>query len=439
MTAAVAERARVLEAFLAAEQTRLAEACHALARNLSRGGTLIAWGRGAAASDAAHVAVEFLHPVIVGKRALAAVALPEPGALGALARGDDVLLVLSHGRAGPDDAALLADARRRGLLTISLAGGTATAPAGGDFAFVVPSEDPAIVQEVQETAYHVLWELVHVFFGHPGLLEEQCLTCGDVAVPARVVALAGAAATVEFAGAREDVAIDLLADEVAVGDTILCHAGVALERMAAEPEDPTAFLYPFLAGSEDDLATVMAEVRASTLAKGRDAIALRDRIDVPAVAACAADVRGRLESGGRLLAFGNGGSATDAQDLAFDARALGWPAVALGEDSATVTAVANDVGFENVFARQLIGLGGPGDVVVAISTSGSSPSVIAGLTEAVRRGMTTVAVLGYGGGRAAGLPGLDHVLVTDGDYVPRLQEAQATVYHLLLDAIGARA
>jgi len=433
VTDPVSLRANVLDAFLTNESERLAAACHALARSFSRGGTLIAHGRGGAASDAAHVAVEFLHPVIVGKRALPAIALPDPRGLGVLARGDDIVLALSHGPAGPDDTALLADARRRGLLTLAMTGGGS--PADADFAFTVPSDDRAIVQEVQETAYHVLWELVHVFFEHPGLLEDQCLTCGDVAVQARVLALAGAAATVERGGTKEDVAVDLVSDDLAVGDLVLCHAGVALERVS---EDATAFLYPFLERSEDDLGSVMADVAASTLAKGADTAALRLANDLSVVSRCAADVKARLEAGGRVLAFGNGGSATDAQDFAYDTRALGWPALALNDDSATVTAVANDVGFENAFARQIIALGAPGDVALAISTSGSSPSVVVGLEEARRRGMTTVALVGYDGGRVARLPGMDHVIVIGGDYIPRLQEAQATVYHLLLDGIGRR-
>ncbi len=433
MRRAVAERAAVLERFLAGEQERLADACHALALAFSRGGTLLAHGRDGAASDAAHVAVEFLHPVIVGKRALPAVALPGPRSLGAFARGDDAVLVLAHGSLAPEEEELLAEARRRGLLTLALTGPGAAAQA--DFAFCVPSDDRAIVQEVQETAYHVLWELVHVFFEHPGLLEEQCLTCGDVAVEARVVALSGAAATVERDGEREDVAVELVADELAVGDVLLCHAGVALERV---PEDPTAFLYPFLDGSEDGLAGVLADVRASTVAKGRDTTALRAALDLPALEGCAAAIRERLAAGGRLLVFGNGGSATDAQDAAHDARSRGWPAIALGDDPATVTAVANDVGFENVFARQLIALGGAGDVALAISTSGSSPSVVAGLEEAARRGLLTVALLGYDGGRAVRMESLDHAVVVAGDYVPRLQEAQATAYHLILDAVGSR-
>jgi D-sedoheptulose 7-phosphate isomerase len=149
-------------------------------------------------------------------------------------------------------------------------------------------------------------------------------------------------------------------------------------------------------------------------------------------------LRAALERGGRLLAFGNGGSATDAQDAAIDAAALGWPAISLPDDAATVTAVANDVGFENIFARQLIALGRRGDVALAISTSGSSPNIVAGLEEAHRRGMLTVAITGYDGGRLAGLPWLDHRIAVGGDYVPRLQEAHATAYHLLLEMAGPR-
>lgn len=200
----------------------------------------------------------------------------------------------------------------------------------------------------------------------------------------------------------------------------------------------TDFLYPFLDRAETDLATVLADVRASTRAKGADTVALRREIDLDAVLACGEAVRGRLEQGGRLLAFGNGGSSTDAQDLVGDLRELGWPAVALNDDVATVTAVANDVGFENVFVRQLIPLARRADVAVAISTSGSSPNVVAGLEQAHRTGLLTCAITGSDGGRLAELDWLDHLFVARSDYVPRLQEAHATVYHLLLEVIGPR-
>ncbi len=214
----IEERERVLGAFLDAHTDGLALACYAMARAFSTGGTLVACGTGAAATDAAHVAVEFMHPVIVGKRALPALASPE------LARPGDIALGLVHGGRDPAVKELLA---RPGLLTIAFTG---PQPIEADYSFAVASDDRAIVQEVQETAYHVLWELVHVFFEHPGLLADACITCGDVAVEARVVAISNQTATIERGGAREQVAIELV-EGVTVGDTILCHAGVALERI----------------------------------------------------------------------------------------------------------------------------------------------------------------------------------------------------------------
>jgi D-sedoheptulose 7-phosphate isomerase len=430
LTGQIADRERVLTGFLDAEQERLAHACHDLARAFARGGTLLAYGTGAAATDAAHVAVEFMHPVIVGKRALPALANPDP----ALARPDDIVLGLVHRGSDPVVEQRLSDARRRGLLTIALSG-NGPAP-DADHAFAVPSPDPDVVQEVHETTYHVLWELVHVFFEHPGLLEDQCLTCGDVAVQARVVAVHGDTAVVERGELREEVAVELIEDPAA-GDLLLCHAGVAIER--APEDDPTAFLYPFLESEETDLDAVLADVRASTVRKGADTVALRRGIDPDAIRRCAAAVRARLDAGGRLIAFGNGGSSTDAQDVAVDCLAGGRPAIALSDDVATVTAVGNDVGFDNVFARQLIALGRPEDVALGISTSGSSPNVVAALEEAHRRGMLTCALAGYDGGRLATLDWLDHLFVARSDYIPRLQEAHATMYHLLLDAIGGRA
>ena len=436
---AITERERVLSEFLQSHQDSIARACLDMARAFARGGVLIPFGTGAAATDAAHVAVEFMHPVVVGKRALPAVApTNDPARATRIGRAGDIGLSIAHGASDAKAGAFLAAARRDGLLTVALEGGQPGAVA--DHVLVVPSHDPGIVQEVQETAYHVLWELVHVFFEHPGLLDEACITCGDVAVEADVVEIAGMRAVVGRDGAREEIAVDLV-DDVRVGDRLLCHAGVALERLArAEVSAQTAnFLYPFLERRETDVETVMADVRASSLAKGRDVIALRRTIDLDSVAAAAVELRRSLDAGARLLTFGNGGSSTDAQDLAADAASNGWPAIALVNDVATVTAVANDVGFENVFARQIISLARAGDVAIAISTSGSSANVLAALEEAHRRRMLTVAIVGYDGGRAATLPWIDHLLTVDGDYVPRLQEAQATMYHLLLELAGGRA
>jgi D-sedoheptulose 7-phosphate isomerase len=426
-----------------------------MARAFARGGTLIPFGVGPAATDAAHAAVEFMHPVIVGKRALPAIA-PSNDPTGAstlsgIAGPDDIALALSHAGTDPETARFIEAARARGLLTISMTGRGPSehlpglgAAADRAYSFEVPSDDPSIVQETQETAYHVLWELVHVFFEQPGLLEgaapggtaaddpEACITCGDVAVTARVVEVQGPTAIVERDGAFEQVAADLIEG---LQRGVLCHAGVALERV---PGEPTDFLYPFQGSAATDLDSVLADVRASTLEKAGEVTALREVIDTGAVARTAYAVRERFDAGARLLAFGNGGSATDAQDLATDALARGWPAVALNDDAATVTAVANDVGFEQVFARQLIALGRPGDVAIAISTSGGSPNVVKAIEEAHRRGLTTVALAGYEGGRLAALAALDHLFVVPSDHIPRIQEAQATIYHLLCEAIGER-
>ncbi len=232
LTELVDARERVLAAFLESEKGRIALACHAMARAFARGGTLIPFGTGAAATDAAHVAVEFMHPVIVGKRALPAVA-PTNDPAGAaslprLARPDDIALGLVHGADDPAVTEFLDQAGRHGLLTIAITGARGIPRA--DHAFVVRSDDPKIVQEVQETTYHVLWELVHVFFEHPGLLDDACITCGDVAVQARVVAVRNGTAMIEKDGLREEVAVDLV-EGVEVGDVLLCHAGVALEKL----------------------------------------------------------------------------------------------------------------------------------------------------------------------------------------------------------------
>lgn len=200
----------------------------------------------------------------------------------------------------------------------------------------------------------------------------------------------------------------------------------------------TEFLYPFLEQDEADLPAILRDVEASTVQKGEDVVALRRAIDIDAIERCARDVHDRLRRGGRVIALGNGGSSTDAQDAALDFLAAGRPAVALTNDVATITAVGNDVGYDNVFARQLIPLVRADDVVVAISTSGSSRNVVAALEEAHRREALTVAITGYDGGLLATLPWLDHLFVVASDYIPRLQEAHATIYHLLIDAVGSR-
>ena len=140
----------------------LARACHAMAGRFARGGRLLAFGDGLAAEDAAHVVVEFAHPVIVGKRALPAMRLADPATLPLFAEPDDIALAISPGGDDPRVAAALTAAAEAGLLTVALVGPT-RAPDGVDHVVAVASDDARIVREAHVTAYHVLWELVHVF------------------------------------------------------------------------------------------------------------------------------------------------------------------------------------------------------------------------------------------------------------------------------------
>jgi D-sedoheptulose 7-phosphate isomerase len=181
---------------LAGQAVAIAGACHAMAVRFHRGGKLVVFGTGGAAADAQHVAVEFVHPVIVGKRALPAISLTtDVATVTGVAARDGMAAIFAHQLrylAAPEDIALgisadgncesvragLETARERGLLTIALAGGDGGAIARGKAAahvLTAPASDPRIVKELQVTTYHVLWELVHVFFEQPGVLEPGVL------------------------------------------------------------------------------------------------------------------------------------------------------------------------------------------------------------------------------------------------------------------------
>ncbi|MEU8797349.1 SIS domain-containing protein [Spirillospora sp. NPDC048819] len=198
-------------------------------------------------------------------------------------------------------------------------------------------------------------------------------------------------------------------------------------------------LYPFLYEGGSGLDTLMDDVRRSTADKANDIVRLRETVleEYGAeLVACAARMAEAFRAGGRLFTFGNGGSSTDAQDVAAlflnpgdSARPL--PALALTTDVAVVTALSNDIGFEVVFARQLAAFGRPGDIALALSTSGNSDNLIAALREAGRRGMVTVGLAGYTGGQMAEEPGLRHLFVVPSSSVHRIQEAQTTIYHAL--------
>jgi D-sedoheptulose 7-phosphate isomerase len=381
-------RLAVGEKFFEGEAERIARLCHRMAERFARDGRLFALGADPAArSDARHVAVEFVHPVIVGKRALPALALTAEGGpvdaqLEGLVDAQDMVMAFGEERDRSTRRAL-GLARERGALTISCAGGEA------EWGFRMPGESASIDQELTETLYHVLWELVHVFFEHRGLLEGR--------------------------------------SEGHVHDT-----------------GASSFLYPFLGEQEHDLEIVIADVRASVLSKAAEVSRLRAQTLADAASTlvvAALELRSCFDAGGRLLALGNGGSATDAMDVVADLRTPAgsgrpWPALDLTEDTGILTAIANDVGVEAIFSRQVIAHGRSGDVLLALSTSGGSANVIHALAEARRRGLVTIALVGYDGGRIFEEGLADHVVVVHSEHIPRIQEAQASAYHVLCELVG---
>jgi D-sedoheptulose 7-phosphate isomerase len=201
-------------------------------------------------------------------------------------------------------------------------------------------------------------------------------------------------------------------------------------------------LYPFLYSGQSDLEAVLAEVRNSTAAKAAEIVALREEVarrDGAQLAECAAAMARSFANGRKLFAFGNGGSSTDAQDVAslFLHPHLGMslPALCLTNDIAVVTALSNDVGFDVVFARQLAALGQAGDIAVGLSTSGNSENLIRAFGEAGRRGLITVGLAGYNGGKMAEVDTIDYLFVVPSASVHRIQEAQTTTYHVLWELV----
>jgi D-sedoheptulose 7-phosphate isomerase len=389
LRALLVERTSANQSFFEASADRLARLCHLMAERFARGGRLIALGSSPAArSDARHVAVEFVHPVIVGKRALPAIGLTGDGdeltsGVELLGRVDDIVIAFGTEEDGGAAARALVSARARGCLTIAFSS------SGAEHEFEPPTSDAFIRQELVETLYHVLWELVHVFFEHRGLLSGR---------DARRVHDAGA----------------------------------------------SSFLYPFLAEQESELEPVVDDVRRSVLMKAQEIGALREQTltdNGDRLLAAARMLRSSFERGGKVLALGNGGSATDAMDVVSDLSASGpgWrprPAIDLTADSSIITAIANDIGTDAIFARQVIAYGSTGDVVLALSTSGNSANVIEALGQARRQGLETIAMVGYDGGRIAAEMLAGHVIVTRSEHIPRIQEAQASAYHVLRELVG---
>jgi len=203
--------------------------------------------------------------------------------------------------------------------------------------------------------------------------------------------------------------------------------------------DAMESLYPFLYAGASDLPAVLEEVRRSTVAKARAITELRRLVstrDSARLMSCARDAAARFAGGGRLLAFGNGGSATDAQELAtlyLNPGGDAWPLPALGlaSDASVVTALCNDIGVEVVFARQIAAFGRRGDIAVGLSTSGNSENLLRAFDEAGRRGLLTVGIAGYDGGKMAELDSIDYLFIAPSSSVHRIQEAQTTIYHVL--------
>ena len=347
-----------------------------MSERFQRGGRLLAFGRGPYATDAQHVSVEFVHPVIVGKRALPALDLSlafRPW-LEAIMFPEDIVMGFGPPRGDPEVWEALQVAERGQAMTFALPG------IEGSYFFESPTQNPFLHQELIEILYHTLWETVHVFFEHHEMGHD-------------------------------------------VGDA--------------------GFLYPFLGQEKQETLGIVEDVAASIEMKVADDAKLREQVareQAAQITAATMAIHKRIGRGGKLILFGNGGSATDANDWAIDCvlPPPGYhpvPAVSLALEPANITALANDIGAEVIFLRQLIAQGRSGDVAIGISTSGGSRNIIMALEEARKRGMLTVALLGYDGGEILRRAVADFPIVVSCDYIPRIQEVQASIYHVIREEL----
>jgi D-sedoheptulose 7-phosphate isomerase len=203
------------------------------------------------------------------------------------------------------------------------------------------------------------------------------------------------------------------------------------------------FLYPFLGHKKQKTTDVVEDVAASIQLKVHDDTLLRKRLaqeQSEQIANTALAIRERLSQGGKLIIFGNGGSATDANDWALDCilPPTGYhpvPAISLSMEPANITALANDVGAEVIFLRQLIAQARPEDVAIGISTSGGSRNIVMALEEARKRGLLTIALLGCDGGEIYRRGLADFPIIIRSDYIPRIQEVQASAYHVIRETL----
>ena len=206
--------------------------------------------------------------------------------------------------------------------------------------------------------------------------------------------------------------------------------------------EATNFLYPFIESDERDAGALLLDLTQSARVKQQASAELR-RITLErsaeAIERASAAMSTRFARGGRLFVFGNGGSSTDAASLAslFVRPPWGRPLAArnLVDDSAVLTALGNDVGFDLVFSRQLIAHANEDDVAIGLSTSGNSRNLLLAFTEAATRGLLTIGIAGYSGGEMAASPHVQHCLVVAADSVHRIQETQAAIGFALWRAV----
>jgi len=198
--------------------------------------------------------------------------------------------------------------------------------------------------------------------------------------------------------------------------------------------EATDFLYPFIDGGDVDVDALLADLARSAAAKIGESLTLRDATFLAedlSLRAAATAMAQRFVAGGRLFTFGNGGSATDAEALAnlfsTPPDGVAVPARSLAADTAVVTALANDIGFDGVFARQLMAAGQAGDVAFGISTSGNSANLVRAFDEAAKRDILCVGFAGYTGGLMAQTVSLTHCIVVRSESTHRIQEVQTAM------------
>ena len=207
-------------------------------------------------------------------------------------------------------------------------------------------------------------------------------------------------------------------------------------------KEATDFLYPFIEADERDAEALLADLARSAQAKWADSSRLRHETLArcrPHLEVVAAAMAARFDAGGRLFSFGNGGSATDADEVAQLFTRPPWgvalPARSFATDHAVLTALSNDIGFDVVFSRQLEAHGRPADMALGLSTSGNSENLLRAFAQARRQGMLTIGLAGYDGGRMGASEDLEHCFVARSDSVHRIQETQSALAHALWAAV----